>query len=97
MAVSGYKTLYAVDYWAWDGSSREIDPITGDVVESLHTAFIYAFWEDQDLLTNFEEIVDISIDKIESVRRATDEEESAFESGWLACKNNNNEGFGNLD
>lgn len=97
MSVSGYKTLYAVDYWSWDGSSREVDAFTGEVVESLLTAFIYAFWEDQDLLTNFEEIVGEKINKIESVRLATEEEERAFDWGYHSCFNKNNESYGHLD
>lgn len=97
MPISGYKTLYAVDYWAWDGSSREVDYITGDIIEQLLTEFIYAFWEDEDLLVNFESIVGLDIKKIESVRRATDEEERAFESGWRAREYKNNESYGHLD
>lgn len=97
MSISGYKTLYAVDYWAWDGSSREVDYVTGDVVESLLTDFIYAFWEDQDLLENFEVVTGVKINKIDSIRVATDEEVYAFEAGWRAREYKNNESYGHLD
>ncbi len=97
MSVSGYKTLYAVEYWGWDGSSREVDYFTGDVIESLLTDFIYAFWEDQDLLENFELVTGMKIDKIETIRVATDEEVSAFEAGWRAREYKNNESYGHLD
>lgn len=97
MSISGYKTLYAVNYWGWDGSSREVDYLTGDVIESLLTAFIYAFWEDQDLLENFEKLTGSKIAKIDSIRRATDDEESAFNSGWMARDDGNNHGYGSLD
>lgn len=97
MSISGYKTLYAVDYWAWDGSSREVDYVTGDVVESLLTDFIYAFWEDQDLLENFETVTGVKINKIDAIRTATDEEISAFEAGWRAREYKNNESYGHLD
>lgn len=97
MPISGCRSLYMVNYWGWDGSSREVDYITGDVIESLLTEFIYAFWEDEDLLDNFEEITGVKVAKIESTRRATDEEEAAFNSGWQACHNKNNENWGHLD
>lgn len=95
--ISGYKTLYLVNYWGWDGSSREIDYYTGDIIEQLLTVFIYAFWEDEDLLVNFEEITGAKSGKIESTRRATDEEEAAFNSGWLARDEHNNGNYGKLD
>lgn len=97
MPVSGYKSLWAVNYWAWDGSSREINYVTGDVIESLQTDFIYAFWEDEDLIDNFQAITGVSPTKIDSTRRATEEEERAFNSGWNACHDNNNESYGHLD
>ena len=89
--------MYAVNYWGWDGSSREVDYITGNVIEQLLTEFIYAFWEDEDLLTNFEEIAGAKSSKIESTRVATEEEERAFESGWRAREYKNNESYGHLD
>lgn len=97
MSISGCRTLYSVEYLGWDGSSREVDYYTGDIIEQVLTEFIYAFWEDEDLLVNFEEIVGVKAEKIQSIRRATDEEEAAFNSGWQACYNKNNESYGHLD
>lgn len=96
MSISGYKTLYAVKYWGWDGSSREVDE-NYNIIESLLTTFIYAFWEDEDLIDNFQELTGVSSAKIESTRIATDDEISAFESGWLARNDNNNSSYGDLD
>lgn len=97
MAVSGYKVLYKVKFWGWDGSSREIDPYTGDPVESLLTSFVYAFFEDVDLPGNFEDVSGFKYEKIESVERATDDEEVAFEYGWMASNEGNNDSYGNME
>lgn len=97
--ISGCKTLYKVSYWGWDGQSREVDYVTGDVIESLNTAFIYAFWEDEDLPINFKEVtfVDWNLEKIESIEIATDQEEEAFQYGWMAKEYNNNSSYGEWD
>lgn len=96
MPIQGYRTLYKVKYWAWDGSCRCLDE-NNDVCKTLQTSFVYAFFQEEDLPINFKEVVGRDWDdKIESSEYANDDEIAAFESGWMARYENNNESQGYL-
>lgn len=94
MSISGYRNLYKVKWWGWDGQSREIDPFTGDAIESINTDFIRAFFE-EDVWENFEKIYGWQPDenKVVSVELATDDEEEAWGSGYVASMQKNNEAY----
>lgn len=78
---SGVMTLWKVHWWGWDGRTREIDPITFDVIESLNTLFIHGFTEE-----HVKEIItyryQIELKKVESIEYGSENEEHAFDSGW---------------
>ena len=77
---SGYMSLWKIRFWGWNGQSRDVDE-NFKAIESLNTDFVRAFTEEhvrEILESNFE----ISMEKVESIEPATEDEDYAWSSGW---------------
>jgi hypothetical protein len=78
---SGHMSLWRVKFWAWDGQSRDIDPITGEAIQSLNTTFIHAFTVEH-VRELIESELALSREKIDSAVLASEDEEDAWSAGW---------------